>query len=200
MGELFTLDLAAKHFSFERINKAGARFDWDKLNWLNRQYIQQLEPEELLAELIPLWQGAGYAFDEGSDRPWLLDLAQLLQPSLNTLKEAIDQGAVFFLPTVTFDAEAMAQLSQPQTATILAYLLDHLPSEPTLAVEMGQHLIQQATKAAGVKKGVTMRSLRAALTGAVHGPDLMATWQILHQRGWDQPRLAAALKQVQTTS
>ncbi|AXY68142.1 glutamate--tRNA ligase [Thermosynechococcus sichuanensis E542] len=200
MGELFSLDLAAKHFSFERINKAGARFDWDKLNWLNRQYIQQLEPEELLAELIPLWQGAGYAFDEASDRPWLLDLAQLLQPGLNTLKEAIDQGAVFFVPTVTFDAEAMAQLSQPPSATILTYLLEHLPSEPTLTVEMGQHLIQQATKAAGVKKGATMRSLRAALTGAVHGPDLMATWQILHQRGWDQPRLAAALKQAQVTS
>jgi Glutamyl- and glutaminyl-tRNA synthetases len=33
--ERFSLTEAAAVFSFERVNKAGARFDWDKLNWLN---------------------------------------------------------------------------------------------------------------------------------------------------------------------
>ena len=35
MGERFSLEEAAKVFDFQRVNKAGARFDWDKLNWLN---------------------------------------------------------------------------------------------------------------------------------------------------------------------
>ena len=35
MEERFTLNEAATVFDFERVNKAGARFDWDKLNWLN---------------------------------------------------------------------------------------------------------------------------------------------------------------------
>ena len=34
MNERFTLTEAAPVFGFERVNKAGARFDWDKLNWL----------------------------------------------------------------------------------------------------------------------------------------------------------------------
>jgi glutamyl-tRNA synthetase len=34
-----------------------------------------------------------------------------------------------------------------------------------------------------------MRSLRAVLTGEVHGPDLIETWLLLHQRGWDLSRL-----------
>jgi glutamyl-tRNA synthetase len=48
-------------------------------------------------------------------------------------------------------------------------------------------------KQQGVKKGLVMRSLRAALTGEVHGPDLIETWLLLHQKGWDGDRLAQAL-------
>ena len=39
---------AAKLFSFDRVNKAGAKFDWDKLDWLNSQYLHAMEAEELL--------------------------------------------------------------------------------------------------------------------------------------------------------
>ncbi|MGB5975728.1 MAG: glutamate--tRNA ligase, partial [Nodosilinea sp.] len=41
-AEQFTLDEAAKQFSFDRVNKAGAKFDWDKLDWLNSQYLHSL--------------------------------------------------------------------------------------------------------------------------------------------------------------
>jgi glutamyl-tRNA synthetase len=42
-------------------------------------------------------------------------------------------------------------------------------------------LIKQVTKEQGVKKGLVMQSLRAALTGEVHGPDLIQSWLLLHQ-------------------
>jgi glutamyl-tRNA synthetase len=38
-----------------------------------------------------------------------------------------------------------------------------------------------------------MKSLRAALLGSLQGPDLLASWQLLHQIGEDRQRLAAAL-------
>jgi glutamyl-tRNA synthetase len=49
------------------------------------------------------------------------------------------------------------------------------------------------TKEKNLKKGVVMRSLRAALTGEVHGPDLVQSWLLLHQRSLDRARLQAAL-------
>ena len=48
MNERFSLGEAAEVFSFDRVNKAGARFDWDKLNWLNGQVLHDLTPEQLL--------------------------------------------------------------------------------------------------------------------------------------------------------
>jgi len=41
MGERFSLAEAAAVFDFDRVNKAGARFDWDKLNWLNAQLLHE---------------------------------------------------------------------------------------------------------------------------------------------------------------
>ena len=50
-----------------------------------------------------------------------------------------------------------------------------------------------AAKAAGVKKGVIMKSLRAALLGRLQGPDLLTTWSLLARIGEDLPRLERCL-------
>jgi len=44
-------------FSFERVNKAGAKFDWAKLDWLNSQYLHIMPVGELTDLLIPYWEG-----------------------------------------------------------------------------------------------------------------------------------------------
>ena len=56
-----------------------------------------------------------------------------------------------------------------------------------------QDIIKTVTKEQNVKKGVVMRSLRAALMGDMHGPDLIQSWLILHQLGQDKPRLQQAI-------
>ena len=37
--EIFSLKEIAESFDLERVNKAGAKFDWDKLDWVNSQYL-----------------------------------------------------------------------------------------------------------------------------------------------------------------
>jgi glutamyl-tRNA synthetase len=51
--EIFTFDELLKEFSFDRVQHAGARFDWEKLDWINGQYIQALSDDELTSRLRP---------------------------------------------------------------------------------------------------------------------------------------------------
>ena len=51
--EIFSLQEASEVFSLERVNRAGAKFDWDKLDWINSQYLHKMNPEELVDLLIP---------------------------------------------------------------------------------------------------------------------------------------------------
>ncbi len=187
--ELFTLDVAAKQFDFDRVNKAGGKFDWDKLNWINSQYIHAMPAEQLLPELIPYWQAAGFKFDPETDRSWLLQLTSLIGASLARLDECVEISRTFFTDTVTLNEEATAKVTQPGAKEVLTSLAAAMKAKPELVESEVQELIKQVTKEQNVKKGLVMQSLRAALTGEVHGPDLIQSVLLLHQHQLAVPRI-----------
>ncbi|MBE9123650.1 glutamate--tRNA ligase [Tychonema sp. LEGE 07199] len=194
--EIFTLSEAAELFTFYRVNKAGAKFDWDKLNWLNSQYLHKMPVPQLTDLLIPYWQKAGYEFDAEADRPWLEQIAALIGPSLVRLTDAVDMCKLFFSPTVEYEEEALAQLQQPGAAEALQAVLEILESHATLQSAEAQKITKKLSKEKNLNKGLIMRSLRAALTGAMHGPDLIESLVILHQRGTAKTRLLEAISNL----
>jgi len=192
--EIFSLDQAAQQFDLARISKAGAKFDWAKLDWINSQYLRQLPLETLLENLIPYWQAAGYDFDAAGDRPWLLQLTELIAPSLNRLTDAIEAARLLFGPDLHPDAKGLAQLQLDGVAEILQAVLEALPTG-NFSESDAKNLVDSVTKVQGVKKGLVMKSLRAGLMGELQGPDLIQSWLLLHQRDWDRTRLQQALQQ-----
>jgi glutamyl-tRNA synthetase len=194
--EIFTLETAAKEFGFERVNKAGAKFDWDKLDWLNSQYIHNTPVDKLTDLLIPFWEAAGYKFDGGRDRAWLEQLVTLISQSLTRLVDAVAQGQLFFNDTVEFSEEGSTQLKQEGSTAVLEAIVTALESQPQLSEAAAQEIIKQVVKEQKVKKGLVMRSLRAALTGDVHGPDLIQSWLLLNQIGLDKSRLSRAVAEA----
>ncbi|MFM5979788.1 MAG: glutamate--tRNA ligase [Sphaerospermopsis kisseleviana] len=191
--EIFTLDDAAKEFTFERVNKAGAKFDWDKLDWINSQYIHNMPVDKLIDLLIPFWEEAGYTFTSGRERPWLEQLVSLIAASLTRLVDAVPMSKVFFTDGVEFSEEGSQQLQQEGVKPVLQAIVTTLENQPEFSADTAQSIIKQVVKEQGVKKGLVMRSLRAALTGDVHGPDLIQSWLLLNQIGLDKSRLSSAL-------
>jgi glutamyl-tRNA synthetase len=194
--EIFTLEEAAKVFGLERVNKAGAKFDWDKLDWINSQYLHRLEAEELVDTLIPYWQQAGYEFDPERDRAWLIQLVEIIAPSLKRLTDAVTESRLLFGDAIAFNDKALAQIKQNGAAEVLQAILDQLEKVTELTEENAKTIINAVTKAQNVKKGVVMKSLRAGLTGELQGPDLIQSWVLLHRRGVAQLRLQQALSEA----
>ena len=201
MGERFSLAEAAAVFAFDRVNKAGARFDWDKLNWLNAQVLHDLGPGQLLEQLRPLWAGEGLldqpspehstSNNSSPDQAWLESLCALIGPSLVTLRDGIDQALPFFCRP-ELNGAALVQLQSPGAREALQALLELLGDGP-LTPEQAQDLLARAVAAAGVKKGVLMKTLRAALLGSLQGPDLLSTWLLLQPSGEAAARMRRCL-------
>ena len=192
MEERFTLKEAADQFSFDRVNKAGARFDWDKLNWLNAQVLHGWSSEQLLEVLRPLWLKNGWTIP--SDNGWALELCELLGPSLTLLNDGVDQAAPFF-ECPDLEDDGLKQLQSEGAKAAIGHLVDALQAERWMGTDLdqAQTLLGNAAKAAGVKKGVMMKSLRAALLGRLQGPDLLTTWSLLAKISEDLPRLQRCL-------
>ena len=86
-----------------------------------------------------------------------------------------------------------AKVTQPGAKEVLTSLLTAIKAAPELSAIEATELIKQVSKEQGVKKGLVMQSLRAALTGEVHGPDLIQSWLLLHQHQLAVPRLEQVL-------
>ena len=192
MEERFTLREAADQFSFDRVNKAGARFDWDKLNWLNAQVLHGWSTKQLLEVLRPLWLKNDWTIP--SDNGWALELCELLGPSLTLLNDGVEQAAPFF-ECPDLEDDGLKQLQSEGAKAAIGHLVDALQAERWMGTDLdqAQTLLGNAAKAAGVKKGVMMKSLRAALLGRLQGPDLLTTWSLLAKISDDLPRLQRCL-------
>ena len=193
--EIFTLEEAAAEFDLDRVNKAGAKFDWDKLDWINSQYLHQMPADQLTDLLIPYWQEAGYTVDK-MDRGWLESLTALTAPTLNRLTDVIKETSVFFSDSFEYSDEAMDLLQQEGVTAIVTEIIQGVSNAGSISQEDTQALIKQVTKSQKVKKGLVMRSLRASLTGELHGPDLTQTWLLLNQLGADKTRLEQTLAKI----
>ncbi len=194
--EIFTLAEAAEKFTLDRVNKAGAKFDWAKLDWLNSQYLHKMPAEKLVDLLIPYWQAAGYDVNIDSDRPWLESLTAMIAGSLTRLTDAVQESHLLFGDSVEYSEEAISLLNQDGVKVIIKEVIEAIAQSVSFDLESAKTIVKQVTKSQKVKKGLVMRSLRAGLTGELHGPDLIQTWLLLHQKGLDRIRLQASLGKI----
>ncbi len=195
-AEIFTLAEAAAQFDLERVNKAGAKFDWAKLDWINSQYLHKMAATDLIELLVPYWEEAGYKVDLANNRNWWETLTAMVAPSLTRLADIVKETRLLIAESVEYTPEAIEFMQQEGVKEVIELVITAITEAPTLEVADGKTIIKDITKSLKVKKGLVMRSLRAALTGEMHGPDLIQSWVLLHQKGWDQPRFEKALSLI----
>lgn len=93
--EIFTLDELIKEFKIENINKSGAVFDLEKLDWLSGLYIRQLDPTKLLNSILPYLNQAGLKH-ENFPQDFLVAVIKLEQERLKKLSEIGERVRYFF--------------------------------------------------------------------------------------------------------
>jgi glutamyl-tRNA synthetase len=113
---------------------------------------------------------------------------------MTLLVDGVEEARPFFSAPEA-DGASLAQLALPEARRGLQALLDRLPlpGHP-FSPEQAQQLLSEASATAEVRKGVLMKSLRAALLGRLQGPDLVTSWRLLHASGADRQRMAAILQ------
>ena len=147
--EIFSLSELIRVFSFDRVQHAGARFDWEKLNWVDGEYIRMLTDDELAQRLEPLIPQ--------------LDHATLKEaaPALKTRMYKLEQ-AVGYLDYLWADPPIPAL--DPDTAVRVRLAIDAL-SDSTWEPAAIEAALESAVARSGVGKGKFYNPLRDVMTG-----------------------------------
>lgn len=166
--EIFSLEDLAKEFELERVNKAGAIFDMNKLDWYNGYYIRHISTENLAQRVVPFLEKAGI---EVSDQDYLVECTALVQERMKTLAEA-PELLDFFFTEPNYDKELLIPRKSDVETTKKALIKCR---EVVEALEAWEHdplekALRNAAEELGIKSGQLLWPLRAALTGKSASP------------------------------
>ena len=172
--DIFTKDELIAQFSMSRVAKNPAVFDIEKLNWINFQYMQQLDAAQLLDVCLPHLQEAGYVGEEISadQRQWLQDLVWALREHVQYGAQIVEPAKIFFAEDCTpQDEETAAVLKEETVPAVLKMFRDELAALPEVTADTVQPLFKKIQKGLKVKGKFVYMPIRVAVTGVMHGTD-----------------------------
>lgn len=167
-------------FDINRLSSSNSIFEFDKLNWMNGQYIRNLPVADILE------RSKVYLKDyDLSEYPQskLERIVEVVREPLTLLSEISEAVSYFFGDNVAIDSEIQTTVLDTDTSQKVLVEFKELAQSLNYDSEDALHHsleeFRGKFKAEGVKPKDTMWALRAALTGRTKGADICATISIL---------------------
>lgn len=179
-------DVLASQFSLERISKNPATFDPAKLDWMNAEYINAMDDDAFVDEiLIPQLAAAGKEVSRAShaDAWWNL-LASIVRPRTKMPADAAQVASPIFATakTLSYDEKSVAKgLAKEGMATVLdaaRVALGTLPADSWKAEDIDAAL-EPLPDALELKKRIVFQAIRVAECGNMVSPPLGETMQLI---------------------
>jgi glutamyl-tRNA synthetase len=175
--EFFTLDELAKKFSLKRVVKANARFDTEKLAWINAQHLKRLFERDYLDRITDFYP------DESKKYPpeiWK-KLTLLYRGRIRTFKDLSDQASYCFSEIGEYDPEIHRGYLENKI------LKRHIEAWVEKADEMAgfdsheevEAMTRETAQGWGIEARDLIHPLRFALTGKTGSPGLFELMSIL---------------------
>lgn len=176
--EIFSMAELIQSFSLERIAKHGARFDIQKAQWFNQQYLKAMSGADLSKYLL-----ASLANEKINCPPEkAIKICEALRERVSFPQEFWEQGKIFFLAPVSFDAQLVSKKWNADVVKFLTRFIDYLKALEIVEVSEIKQIIEKTAHSTEIVSGKMMQPLRLALTGGASGPDLMMIIEILGKK------------------
>lgn len=169
--EFFQLNELVELFSLERVNKSGAVFNVEKLNWLNSEHLRKKSNEEILPmlkeELIKLNINLSDFTDD-----YLLKIIEVMKERVSFVKEYYENSPYFFKEPTEYDENAVKKRWNENTPNHLKKLIDNFNKFINPTKENFETGLRQTAEELGISSGKLIHPVRLAVSGMSTGPGL----------------------------
>lgn len=196
--EEFSREEMIKHFSLERVNKAPASFDPQKLLAFQDRAMQGVPPKQKVAKCLPFLQRAGLVADPPpcDTAPYLSQIVAAAGDRVKMAGDVLDYDD-FYTPddALAYDVAAVEKrIAKPSGAKdLLREFSEGLDGVEPFDAAALEKMLQAFVEARGIKIGDVVHAVRVAVTGKAVGFGLFDALAILGRERC-QRRIARALK------
>lgn len=170
--ELFNMQELVDSFSLERVGKAGAKFDFDKTNWFNQQYLRSKTGAELATLIVD-------HFDHEVDLKYLAKVSEIMKERATFVKDIFNESQFFFAPPAEYDDKTVQKKWKENTPQILTELAQALSKIDNFSAENIEKHFKSFMKEKELGFGAILPSFRLAVTGLGMGPSMFQICALL---------------------
>ena len=176
--EFYYMDELIKCFSLERVNKAGAVFDLQKLNWVNAEHLRKKSSDELLSLLKDEIQKSKFKDQNFSD-DYLKLIIESMKERVSFVKEFIDTCSYFYEAPTEYEQKSIEKNWKPETPSHLNKLKEGFELLSYTSKEDFENVLAKVSEELNVGKGKLIHPLRLAVSGQSTGPGMFDLLYIL---------------------
>ena len=169
--EFYYMDELINSFSLERVNKAGAVFDLQKLNWLNAEHLRKKSSYDLLYLLKDGILNSKYK-DQNLTDDYLKLIIEAMKERVSFVKEFIDTCTYFYEAPSEYEQKSVEKNWKPETPQHLNRLKDEFTTLSNPTKEDFEHALAKVSEELNVGKGKLIHPLRLAVSGQSTGPGM----------------------------
>jgi glutamyl-tRNA synthetase len=168
-------------FDLAKVHKGGAKFDRERLEWLNGQWIRRLPPDELIDRLRPFLERAAAdgRIDRVPDDEELRALLPIVQERLPTLAAIVDLVGFLWTDTIRADRTTLVpkrwDAATTSEALLAARELLRTHDQVTWEADELEPPLRALAESHGWKAGDLFMAIRVAVTGRTATPPLFDT-------------------------
>jgi len=171
--EVFTREQLIELFDLSQVGKAAARFDQQKLDWLNGHYLRQADPANLVKEVARLM-----AVDVSTGPDLAAVIASLQERSKNLVDLA--EGARFFYQAPTeYQEKAVKKNFRDTTWPLIEQFINGIEAIDKFSGEEAHKLISSICETEGVGMGKLAQPVRILISGGPVSPPIDLTLGLL---------------------
>jgi len=168
-AEVFTRAEFLRWFDLGGLSASPARFDPDKLRWVNHEHVKRMPADELGAALAPFLERAGVEVAAG---PVAADVADVLRDRCATLVD-MAEAARYFYARVEPPADLVARHVDERVRPALRELVDAF-AQHAWTREAIAALVKETAARHGLKPPQLMMALRVLVAGTAQTPAIDA--------------------------
>ena len=161
-------------FDLDRVSSNPARFDTQKLEWMNNHYIQRIDDDDLAARCLHFLSVAGLS----PELALLRRAMPLVKERMKTLAESVELLRFLFTDDVVLNEKATDLLAKAPEGYLEAAIAALEGVEPWTAEAVAAAL-DEAAASAGLNRTKGWQPIRAAVTGSNVSPPLPESLELL---------------------
>ena len=180
--ELFSREELIEKFSLNRVQRSGARFDEQRLLWMNGQWIRRLSLDDLFERVADFWPNAANT----ATMEYKKEILSLVQDRLKTLADLPLLSSYFFEEptpdwTIVDDNKQLKKYSRNELCVMLQSTVKALENS-AFDPDSIQSTLNTLLETTGQKPGVLFSMIRLAVSWAPFSPALNDTLATLGQQ------------------